>query len=273
MPTFSETFKALANEAMFTKEMLGAGATQIRKANYATRGIYFQAFTSLATGLERIGKLCLMIDHYIETGGKFPDLNYMKKEICHDLSLIYNKSQSIVECRAISFDFLKSLDHAIHQNILKVLSDFNEGDRYSNINLLVGRKGGDDPVSIWYENVDKVIFDTVIRAPRKSRISHNARLVEEPMGPIALVRHTSETGTDITTVEEASFRTGLFEAVAPRRQLFVLQIIRYWVELLRELQFTAMKIGKEEIPFFDEIFSAFYNDDAYIKTRKTWDTV
>jgi hypothetical protein len=60
MLTFTQTFIALVNEAEFTKEMLGAGATQIRQANYATRGIYFQAFTSLATGLERIGKLCLM---------------------------------------------------------------------------------------------------------------------------------------------------------------------------------------------------------------------
>jgi hypothetical protein len=56
---FNEAFKALLKEARFTKEMLGSGATQIRKANYATKGVYFQAFTNLSTGLERIGKLCL----------------------------------------------------------------------------------------------------------------------------------------------------------------------------------------------------------------------
>ena len=32
--------------------MLGAGATEIRKANYAKKGVYFQSFTNLATGLE-----------------------------------------------------------------------------------------------------------------------------------------------------------------------------------------------------------------------------
>ena len=50
----NRTFNALCNEASFTKDILGAGATQIRKANYAQKGMYFQAFTSLSTGLERI---------------------------------------------------------------------------------------------------------------------------------------------------------------------------------------------------------------------------
>ncbi len=272
MPTiFNETFNALKNEAQFTREMLGAGATQIRKANYGTKGTYFQAFTSLSTGLERIGKLCLMLDHYIETGGEFPDFNYMKREICHDISLIYQKSKSIVERRAIAFTFLGSLDDAIHHNILAVLSDFAEGDRYSNINLLVGRKRGDDPVARWYENVDKVIFDSCVRPNRKAKISSNAAITENLLaeGP-TLVRHTSETGSDISSVHEASYRMGFFEAVAPTRQLFVLQIIRYWVELLSELQSKATQIGKEDIPFFDEIFVLFSREDAYIRTRKTW---
>ncbi len=52
---FSESFIALLKEAHFTKEMLGSGATQIRNANYATKGIYFQAFTSLSTGPSESG--------------------------------------------------------------------------------------------------------------------------------------------------------------------------------------------------------------------------
>lgn len=77
---FSKTFNALADEATFTKEMLGSGATQIRKGNYASKGNYFQAFTSLSTGLERIGKLCLMLDYYIDNDGKFPDFHHLKNK-------------------------------------------------------------------------------------------------------------------------------------------------------------------------------------------------
>jgi len=62
----------------------------------------------------------------------------------------------------------------------------------------------------------------------------------------------------------------MFKAVAPYRQLYILQIIRYWSELLGELGYEAQSLGKEEIPFFSEIFGAFYNEDSYFRTRKTW---
>src|SRR5258706_11400069 len=101
---FKETFKALLKEAQFTKEMLGSGATQIRKANYATKGVYFQAFTNLSTGLERIGKLCLMLDYYIETNGRFPDSKYFRK-IGHNLSLIYKESSGVIGRRGVSMRF------------------------------------------------------------------------------------------------------------------------------------------------------------------------
>jgi hypothetical protein len=63
----------------------------------------------------------------------------------------------------------------------------------------------------------------------------------------------------------------MYEAVAPYRQLYVLQIIRYWVELLSSLQYGAMGTGSQDIPFFTEVFAPFYNEDSYFKTRKIWD--
>lgn len=269
---YSETFRALVNEAMFTKDILGAGATQIRKGNYAQKGMYFQSFTSLSTGLERIGKLCLMLDYYIEHGGHFPDFRYLKNEIGHDIELIYQKSKEIVRKRNIKLRTLQNLDGEIHLNIIMSLSAFAKGDRYSNINVLINSKQQSDPVSRWFESVDLKLFETKVTKRKKLKIAHNAIVIDQIMGRISLVRHSSETGTSITSVEEASFRTGVFEAVAPLRQLFVLQIIRYWVEMIRELQYMAMEDCRENIPFFSEIFAPFFNDDSYLKSRKTWDT-
>jgi len=87
----------------------------------------------------------------------------------------------------------------------------------------------------------------------------------------ASVLHMSETGEEITDLEQASHMTGMYKAVAPYRQLYVLQVIRYWVELLSSLHDGAMKTGSQDIPSFSEIFAPFYNDDSYIRTRKTWD--
>jgi hypothetical protein len=267
-----QQFNALMKEAQFTKEMLGAGATQIRNANYATKGIYFQAFTSLSTGLERIGKLCLVLDYYVETGGQFPDFDYLKK-IGHNISLIYAKSVAIINDRSIALSYLQHLDAPIHKNILSVLSNFAQGDRYSNLDLLVGSVRLGDPVASWFETVDQIILDSFVSDAKKSKITHNARLIDQMIGNDTSVQYTSEIEGEITTVEEASFRAGMQKAVAPYRQLFVVQIIRFWVELVCDLQYKAMTVGKQDIPFLDEIFAPFYNPDTYIRTRKTWDTI
>ncbi|RXZ33792.1 hypothetical protein D9O50_11910 [Oxalobacteraceae bacterium CAVE-383] len=265
-------FNALIKEGAFTNELLGAGATQIRNANYAKLGIYFQAFTSLTTGLERIGKLCLILDYYIKTQGDFPNANYLKNEIGHDLSLLYQKSKELIGRRRVAFEYSNNLDSELHQNIINVLSKFAKGDRYANINFLVNSPIGDlNPIGTWFNTVDKVIFEQQISLKKREKIQGNAEMVEAMAGSFSEVFHSSETGEFITNMKEASFRTGMYEAVAPYRQLLVLQIIRYWVELIWYMQTEAMAIGKSEIPFFSEIFAAFYNGDDFFKSRKIWD--
>jgi hypothetical protein len=167
--------------------------------------------------------------------------------------------------------FLRNLDDPIHQGILTVLSEFAKGDRYSNINLLVGSQRQSDPIASWFKQVDEPLYAARVASRKKEIIWRNAVTVAKVLSPHAMVLHTSETGSDITDVEEASYRTGMYEAVAPYRQLYVLQVIRYWVELLYSLQDVAMKSESQDIPFFTEIFGLFYNEDSYIRTRRTWD--
>lgn len=271
------TFKALLKEGQFTKEMLGAGATQIRNANYASKGIYFQAFTSLSTGLERIGKLCLMLDYYVDHNGAFPSPDYLKREICHNIAAIYEKAALIVQRRSISMEFSSDLNDPIHQAILSVLSDFARGDRYSNIDLLVGGKNQNDPIAAWFTRVDMPLFQKHVSANKRNTIQNNANVVAALLGSFTSVRHVSELNEEVTDVEEASTLTGVYKAVAPYRQLYTLQIIRYWVELLRGLQYAGMGVAhaieKTDIPYFSEIFGGFFNPDSYLRSRKTWDGI
>lgn len=265
------TFHALADEATFTKEMLASGVTQIGKANYAQKGIYFQAFTSLATGLERIGKLCLMLDYYIKNNGQFPDRTVLKNQIGHNLQLLYLKSKDIVAQSSINFQFLSNLDDPIHQEILKILSDFAKGDRYSNIDFLVTQTRDSDPIFEWYEKVDKTLYNLRVSAAKKKKIESNAQFIHQVMSPMTMVQYSSESRNEITTVGNASFQTGMNKAICKYRQLYILQIIRYWTELLYSLQHSAMGINNEDIPYFSEIFAIFYNHDDYFLTRKTYE--
>jgi hypothetical protein len=246
--------------------------TQIERANYASKGVYFQAFTSLATGFERIGKLCLIVDYYIDHAGRFPNYRYLKHEICHDLNKLYEKSTAIISVRSISMSFLKTLDDPIHKAIRSVLCGFAKGDRYSNIDLLGGQRQNDS-IDAWFKTVDRRLYDRHVSKKKKESIKGNAILLHSMLSGYVSVLHTAETGEEVTDVQTASSMAGMWRAIAPYRRLYVLQAIRYWAELLSSLQDTAMKIGNEDIPFFSEIFRIFYNDDSYFKTRKKWETV
>jgi hypothetical protein len=269
----SGNFKALIREAQFTNEMLGAGATEIRKANYATKGIYFQAFSSLSTGLERIGKLSVIVDYCISNSGRFPSLDYLKNKLGHDVLKLYGKSKEIATRRSIKFSHLNDLDGDSHQAILRVLSSFAQGDRYSNIDMLVGNKRGSDPIDAWHKTVDVPLFEGHVSNERKRRIRSNAKKISKQIAAHSYVLHVSEENDEIVAVEDASYRTGVFESTAPYRQLYVVQVIRYWAELLSELHYIAARKGNQDIPHFGEIFGRFCTDDRYIRARKTWDRV
>ncbi|MGY2276940.1 hypothetical protein ACW9H0_04805 [Pseudomonas monsensis] len=116
-------------------------------------------------------------------------------------------------------------------------------------------------------------FDKEVSEKKKQIIKKNAELVKKHMSQFSMVSHTSEQGTEIDDLEDASYRTGVFEAVAPKRQLYILQMIRYWTEVLYELQDLSRKIDREATPYFSEILGGFSNDDSYLRTRKTWDTI
>ena len=88
------------------------------------------------------------------------------------------------------------------------------------------------------------------------------------------VGHNSESNESIDNIEKASYQTGMFEAVSPYRQFYVLQIIRYWVELLIGLQYEAMSTNTHGyIPYFNEIFPYFNCEDKWLKSKKKWDNL
>jgi len=270
---FSPAFKSLLHEATLTNEMLAAGATQIRNANYSTRGVYFQAFTSLATGLERIGKLALILNHIADNHGALPDaafFKHLKRTLGHNLRAIYLSLREIQARRNMRVKFLNSLDHTIHSAVLSVLHNFAMGDRYSNISALAGIRQRDDPVAAWHETVDLPLFETSVKQQKKAEIWAKASVIGRAFGPHAAVLHFSESGSEITDLAEASYRTGVALAVAPYRQLCVLQVLRYFVEILWNLEESANSAGSNDVPAMGEIFAIFYNNDAMFRSRKTW---
>jgi len=269
---FNKTFSAFLEEAQFTKEILAIGVTQLYKANYAAKGIYYQSFTCLSTGIERLEKLCLILDYYIQNQGTLPSEKYIR-DYGHKIPDLYHACRDIANRQKIAFHFRYKMDENIHRAIIDLLGSFAESSgRYANINILLGKEqNSNDCIEQWFHNVDIPLYNKHISSKKKASIEYRASVIGNVLNQIAVTRFTTEDNTELTNAVEGSIRTGIWEAVAPYRQLYMLQIIRYLTEILIGLGYKAMAIQSADIPYFGEVFGLFYNDNSYFRSRKTWD--
>jgi hypothetical protein len=259
---------ALLLEAQFTSEMLSAGYEQIGKANYAQKGMYFQAFTSLSTGIERLGKICLILEYIISSNGNLPNDEYIKKQIGHDLEKIYTFIVKIKEKYNFKLDGLQNLDSEIYKNIINILSRFGKGDRYSNIDLITKKRNYLDPISEWYKNIDLEIFNTKIKKNKKEYIEKTSQFLDNILSDTSMVVHTGEDESEIDTIYKLNYQVQIYYAIEQHRRIYVYQIIRFFTEILINLERFIRKNDLFEIPYFSEIFYIYYWDEKYIKRRK-----
>jgi hypothetical protein len=252
---------------------LAIGVTQIYKANYAKKGVYYQSFACLSTGIERLEKLCLILDDYIENQGTLPSEKYIRS-YGHKIPELFQACRGIVARRKIGFHFRCSFND-IHQAMIDLLGSFSESSgRYSNINVLLGNENNShDCIAQWFLKIDRPLYNKHVSAKKKAGIEYRASVIGSTLNSLAVIYYRTEDRTELTDAVEASYRTGIWKAVAPYRQLYLLQIIRYLTELIIDLGYKAMAVSSADIPHFGEIFGLFYNDDAYFRSRKTWDTL
>ena len=159
--------------------------------------------------------------------------------------------------------------------MISILQAFAESSgRYHNINIIANKNMNNDCMKRWKEEVDIELFRKKVSKRKKEKIEKNAKMVGALLDDNAVVNHISETGEGLYEAIDASRETVRWETIAPYRQLYMLQIIRFFVEILVELSYEAMQVTggeKEEIPYFSEVFGLFYNSDAYFRSRKTWE--
>lgn len=271
---FNKIFSAFLEEAQFTKEILGIGVTQLYKANYSAKGIYYQSFVCLSTGIERLEKLCLILDHYIRNQGVLPSEKYIR-DYGHKIQDLYAVCHKIAEQQKIEFYFRYKMDEKIHQAIINLLGDFAEtSGRYSYVNILLGKEDrSKDCIEQWFNDIDIPLYNKHISQKRKNDIENRSAAMGRILNQVSVTLFIAEDKTEITNAAEASIRAEIWKAVAPYRQLYMLQIIRYLAELLMELGHRALRINSADIPHFGEIFGLFYNDNSYFRSRKTWDNL
>lgn len=266
----SNVFKLLKNECSFVDEILKIGVTELYKADFTRSGIYYQCFTCLSTGLERLMKIIISMEKYYNDN-EFYNTKELKK-IGHNLNELYK------HCKEISFKY--SIDNKysendkLYENIMEILSkfaDIKENNRYYNLNYLSNAnepnfKFPDDAMSDWHNIIDDYIYKNLITKKKKSKNELISTNVGEVLNNCSLSKFDLENKTEINNSKDAIGEWSKIDLCRNYRVLFISQIIRYLSKILNN--YNELLIGNENIPYFYEFLQPFRLTDKALLSKK-----
>ncbi|CAJ0857027.1 hypothetical protein R20233_00462 [Ralstonia sp. LMG 32965] len=266
----NDVFAALHNEAKVTNDFLVSGGGQLADASYARRENFFFAFSALSVGLERLGKLCLLLDRFIEHQGCFPSTSLLKQTASRDLKALYELSQRIIVARHLRLPHQTKLDHPAHVGILDVLTAFAKGSKYAEIDLLAGVTAHDDPMLEWAMKVDANLYRDCLSEQQKAAIASSPADLSSMLGSMLQGLSIATENNGHGEFYVACQRSSLHVLLSPYRMLYAAQVARYWVELLIELEPIARDVRDGCIPPFQSSFAFFTNDDGRFLGAASW---
>jgi hypothetical protein len=270
MTDFDTIWRAITREASSAAEHMAIGATAIGRARHDRVSVYAQAFFALSVGFERSAKLAVAIDHALD-GGEFPTRAQLRG-YGHNLRRLLQAVEEIHGRRALALRHGGLPETSVHLAIVDVLTSFATNvTRYYNLEVLGADSGSarDDPIASWYSDVTLPVLDLHYSKQRAERDGLRAAFAAEVLGSVSVVRGVAETGESINTVAEATLRSLQAEAARPWERMYVMQIARFLGATLVKLADLAHET-KLPVPFLEEFFFIFAQDDAYFRSRKTW---
>jgi hypothetical protein len=104
---------------------------------------------------------------------------------------------------------------------------------------------------------------------QKERDRRSAVIIEAMLGDHMHVLHTAEDGSPLTDIRSASLQTGKNKVIQKYSTFYCARIVRFFYMILYDLQHVAHSM-RLSVPYLDELFFPFMNDDAYLLSRKTF---
>lgn len=275
----SRVYVTLLHEGTLAAELVSVGVTILRKASTPRSGLFELALFNLSIGFERMCKLIVLLDHYF-ANGSFPNNDVLKKKYGHDLDKLFPAVRHIATERNIKTDYTDEPSSEIHREIIATLSEFSKTTRYYNLDCLTGGKAAhlQSGRAAWINRVGKLIVAKHYAARKQINDILEAQELQASMGDAVSGIRFDESGKSIDTLEKGLIHGAEVRIIRRWSQFYCLQLIRYLAAILKELpsRSASQRMHNQpvapsiQLPCFEEIFAWFLNDDAMLKSRKTW---
>lgn len=256
-------FEKLRRECLLANELLRESVGMMGVEAGREPGCFYRFLFNASIGLERLGKLVAICDFRIEHGS-FPTDSYLRK-IGHNLVRLFALAEDVRNRRKIRSKFGGEPTSAIHTALIEVLSEFSDGARYYNLDFLVSsKKIKQMPEKAWNE---KVATPLLLEYPgeRKREDYSEALQIGILLSRVMVFSGTSLSGDPISSPMDSILDEGRAEFVFERAKAHMIQIIRWFVEILMQLQSR-----ESSFPYFGEILATFYNSDDFLSEFSDW---
>ena len=255
--------RAISQEAHLSRALLGAGTTSIRLSSSGDPGRMYEAFFGLAQGIERIGKLILVADHYARTGAFMAPGEVERYR--HDLRRLVRAVELVASARGVSLADAPSTSPG-SKAVVGFLTKFAETDRYFNLNRLAQGDSVtiDDPIARWVTLVRAEAPPRRRSPAREQQEARNlsiARYLDENV-PLAILDFTSLSGAALNSYEAMTAQTQLDEWVAVEGMLLAVRPIRFLSRTIASLDHAR------GLPVFTEFFEDWMMKDSHLRRRR-----
>lgn len=148
------------------------GFELFHRSSFGFPGIFYSAFFQLSTGLERLMKIVVILDHKIKNDLNNPTDKQLRV-FGHSILDLYATCEAVAREKSQSLGaWFSSGD--LEYDVLAFLSEFARGSRYYNLDQLAGSTRGDDPLTKWY-GIQMRIVKANLSANKREAIMQLAR--------------------------------------------------------------------------------------------------
>lgn len=144
--------------------------------------------------------------------------------------------------------------------------------RYYNLTYLSGvTSNRHDPIALWWKLVAAPICERHYTRHLRERDEAFACMMMQHLQDNTVIMHMTETGDEINNVYDYFSRAYATKVVQRFGQFYTIQIARWLTSIIYELQHHGVYTHRiEALLGMEEPFMMFYNEDKYLKTRKSW---
>lgn len=253
----SKNVRLISKEAGLAATCLEQGLTALRKANFAQKWNYYQAFFLLSIGVERLLKLTIITWYRVEEN-KLPT-NGELKSYGHNIENMYFK---LLEKIDPNNKFIEK--DSLYISILQFLTEYAKTSRYHNLDRLSGVESSIDPIHQWHV-IQKEILS---RHANIKPISNGEKYIINQMSSFASVMHTDEADEPINDLLYFYLEGKNIDLVQGYSVFYVFQVISHMSKLLLQISNKVYMM-----PDIKEFFPQFMFDSmnkAEIIRKKDW---